>query len=363
MTRVARRISAAAPRRTSLATRRTFKALGVLALGLALSACSGSDPQNFLSPAGKPAREIDHLQKPVFGVAIVVFFLVQGIIVFSVIKYRRRPDDDEFPDQVHGNFPLEIGWTILPALLLVGVFAFTLPTIFKVSENPPKGSLTVDVTGQKYWWSFSYPVQTNQGIDKAIITANELHIVAGQPVQLTLRSTDVIHSFWAPKLNGKRDVVPGRIQDWNLEADKPGVYSGQCAEFCGTSHANMRIKVIAQTQADFDAWVAHMEVPPTKPTSGLAAEGFELFSQKGCSGCHRIEGEYEVVSKDSPSAPDLTHLFSRDCFAGCIYDLTNTTELEAWLRDPQRKAGSLMRIGTLTQAEIDRLVAYLKTLE
>jgi cytochrome c oxidase subunit 2 len=343
--------------------RRLVRILPVAALGLVLTACSNDEPQNFLYPAGKPAREIDQLQKPVFGIAIFVFFLVQGLIIYSVIRFRRRPDDEEFPDQVHGNTRLEIGWTIVPALVLLAVGAFTIPAIFKISDNPPKGSLEVNVTGQKYWWAFSYPVQPDQGVDKTVTTANELHIPAGVPVKVILRSTDVIHSFWAPKLNGKRDVVPGRIQDWNVEADQPGVYSGQCAEFCGTSHANMRLKVIAQTPDDFRAWLAHMQVPPVKPTSGAAAVGYELFSQKGCSGCHRIEGQYEVVAKDSPSAPDLTHLFSRDCFAGCIYDLTNTTELEAWLRDPQRKAGSLMRIGALKQDEIDSLVAYLKTLE
>jgi cytochrome c oxidase subunit 2 len=339
------------------------RALAVLALGLALSACSSSDPQNVFAPAGKPAHEIDRLQRPVFAIAIFVFFLIQILVIAAVIRFRRRPGDEEFPEQVHGNTRLEIGWTILPALVLGIVGVFTIPTIFKVSDNPPAGSLEVNVTGQKYWWSFEYPQQPGQGVDTPVVTANELHIPAGQPVKLTLRSTDVIHSFWAPRLNGKHDVVPGREQDWNIEADEPGVYSGQCAEFCGTSHANMRLKVVAQSPDDFRAWLAHMAVPPTKPTTGLAAEGFELFSQKGCSGCHRIEGQYEVVAKDSPSAPDLTHLFSRDCFAGCTYDLTNTNELEAWLRNPQRKAGSLMRIGPLTQAEIDRLVAYLKTLE
>jgi cytochrome c oxidase subunit II len=339
------------------------RALPALALGVLLSACSSDAPQNFLEPEGKPARLIDDLQKPVFVIAIVVFFLVQGLVVGAVIKFRRRPDDEEFPEQLHGNTRLEIGWTILPALVLGIVGLFTIPVIFKIADNPPKGSLEVEVTGQRYWWAYTYPEQVAQGIDKPIITANELHIPAGVPIKLTLRSADVIHSFWAPKLNGKRDVVPGRVQDWNLEADKPGVYSGQCAELCGTSHANMRLKVVAHSPDDWKEWLGRMQDAPSKPTSGLAAEGFELFSQKGCSGCHRVEGEYEVVASDSPSAPDLTHLYSRDCFAGCIYDLTDTTELEAWLRDPQRKAGSLMRIGPLTQAEIDRLVAYLKTLE
>jgi cytochrome c oxidase subunit 2 len=339
------------------------RSIPALALGVFLSACASDAPQDTFDPAGKPAQMIDDLQRPVFAIAIAVFFLVQALIIGAVIKFRRRPDDEEFPEQLHGNTRLEIGWTILPALVLGIVGAFTIPVIFKIADNPPAGSLEVEVTGQKYWWAYTYPEQTELGIDAPIITANELHIPAGVPVKLTLRSNDVIHSFWAPRLNGKRDVVPGRVHDWNIEADEPGVYSGQCAEFCGTSHANMRLKVVAHSAEDWVEWLGRMQDAPTKPTTGLAAEGFELFAQKGCAGCHRVEGEYEVVAEDSPPAPDLTHLFSRDCFAGCIYDLTDTNELVAWLQNPQRKAGSLMRIGALTQAEIDRLVAYLKTLE
>jgi cytochrome c oxidase subunit 2 len=185
----------------------------------------------------------------------------------------------------------------------------------------------------------------------------------GVPVYLKLQSRDVIHSFWAPKLNGKKDVVPGRVHNWKLQADEPGVYSGQCAEFCGTSHAFMRLKVVAHDQAGWEAWLKTMQTPLTEPTDGLAAEGHELFAQKGCSGCHQIDGEYEEVAKGSPSAPNLTKLFTRDCFAGCIYDLDDRNELEAWLRNPQRKAGSLMVIGKLTEDEIDRLYAYLQTLK
>jgi cytochrome c oxidase subunit 2 len=356
MTRVARRFSAITPRRS-------VRALGVVALGIFLSACSSSDqPQNFLAPAGKPAREIDRLQKPVFYVAIFVFCLVQGIIILAVIKYRRRDDDEEFPEQIHGNTKLEIGWTILPAVVLGIVAIVTIPVIFDLNSHP-KGAMDITVTGQKYWWGYEYPTQSDVGITKKITTANELHIPAGKTVYLTLKSKDVIHSFWAPRLNGKRDVVPGRVHTWLLEADKPGVYSGQCAEFCGTSHANMRLKVVAHDQASWDKWVATMEAPLTKPTSGMAAEGFQLFSEKGCSGCHKVDGEWDQVAAGNPSAPNLTKLFTRDCFAGCIYNLDDRNEVEAWLRNPQRKAGSLMKIGALSEDEIDRLYAYLQTLK
>ncbi|MEN3274070.1 MAG: cytochrome c oxidase subunit [Actinomycetota bacterium] len=344
--------------------RRWYK-LAALAPLLFLTACAKDAPQDIFQPEGKYARKIDHLQRPVFYIAGVVFVLVEALVVIAIVKFRQKPDDDEdeLPAQMHGNFKLEIGWTIVPALILAVVAAVTMPVIFELTSTP-KQALQVNVYGQKYWWGYEYPGQTQYGIEKAgIRTANELHIPAGVTVEMTLRSRDVIHSFWAPKLNGKRDVVPGRTHYWKLEADHPGVYSGQCAEFCGTSHAFMRIKVVAHDQASWQKWVEEMQVPSTKPTSGLAAEGYELFAQKGCKGCHQIDGQYEEVAKDSPAAPNLTKLFTRDCFAGCIYDLDDRNELEAWLRNPQRKAGSLMVIGQLNEDEIDRLYAYLSTLK
>ncbi|MGI9119434.1 MAG: cytochrome c oxidase subunit II [Acidimicrobiales bacterium] len=338
----------------------------LLALGLALTGCAANAPQDSLDPAGPEARMIDNLFIPVVWVAAVVFVVVEGLIVYAVIKWRRRDgdDEDEMPTQLHGSTKLEIGWTILPALVLALVSVFTIPVIFKLNAKPAD-PLEVSVSAQKYWWGYTYPTQPGFGITQGdgIVTANELHIPAGRPVYLTLTSRDVIHSFWAPRLNGKRDVVPGRTHTWTIEADKPGAYSGQCAEFCGTSHANMRLKVVAHDPAGWDAWVRQMQRDPMEPLAGPAADGFALFQQKGCAGCHQIDGSYQTVAPDSPSAPNLTHLFSRDCFAGCIYDLNDRNELEAWLRDPQRKAGSLMVIGELTEDEIDSLYAYLSTLE
>jgi cytochrome c oxidase subunit 2 len=354
------------PRRVRLdaGLRRVGQLTLALALTLVLASCASDAPQDTLKPAGPSARKIDNLFKPVFLVAVVVFVLVQLLVLIVIVKFRQRKDDDsgEFPSQFHGNTKLEIGWTILPALILAAVGAFTVPVIFDLSQQP-KNAMVVEVQGQKYWWAYTYEVQDAFGVTKKITTANELHIPAGTPIFLKLTSTDVIHSFWAPRLNGKKDVVPGRVHDWSLEADAPGVYSGQCAEFCGASHANMRLKVVAHDAQGWKDWVSQMEAPSVAPTSGLAAEGHELFQQKGCAGCHKIDGQYDEVAADSPSAPNLTKLFTRDCFAGCIYDLNDRNEVEAWLRHPQRKPGSLMVIGELTEPEIDRLYAYLRTLE
>ena len=346
---------------------RAWRMLGTASLALVLvtAGCASDAPQDTLDPAGPYAETIDNLFMPVVWVAAAVFILVQGVIVFAVIRWRRRPtdDDDDMPVQLHGNTKLEIGWTILPALVLGLIAVFTVPVIFELDAEPAD-ALEVNVTGQKYWWGFDYPTdQPEFGISEGIVTANELHIPAGQPVYLTLTSPDVIHSFWAPRLNGKRDVVPGRTHTWSLQADEPGAYSGQCAEFCGASHANMRLKVVAHDPAGWDDWVTEMQTAPVPPLAGAPAEGFELFQQRGCAACHRVEGAYDVVAPDSPPAPDLTKLFTRDCFAGCIYDLNDRAELEAWLRDPQRKAGSLMVIGQLTEDDIDKLYAYLETLQ
>ena len=343
--------------------RRAGQVVLALALMLVVAGCASDAPQDSLKPAGSYARDIDNLFKPVFYIAVAVFVFVEGIILIAVIRFRRRHDDndDEFPEQIHGNTRLEIGWTIVPALLLLGVGFATVPLIFDLNEKP-KNAMEVTVTGQKYWWAYEYPEQSKFGIEQTISTANELHIPVDTKVYLTLKSKDVIHSFWAPRLNGKRDVVPGRVHHWSLEADEAGAYTGQCGEFCGTSHANMRLKVVAHDPADWDKWVATMQTPVAEPDAGMAAEGFALFQQKGCSGCHQVDGAWEEVSEENPPAPNLTKLFTRDCFAGCIYDLTNRNELEAWLRDPQRKAGSLMVIGQLSEDEIDRLVAYLQTL-
>ena len=335
---------------------------------VALAGCASDAPQDMLQPEGPYARTLDNLFNPIFWVAVAVFVVVEGVIVYAIVKWRDRGDADgdaeEMPAQLHGNTRLEIGWTIVPALVLAVIAVLTVPVIFELNAEPAKGeALEVDVTGAQFWWGYEYPNQPDFGITEGIVTANELHIPAGQRVHLTLESVDVIHSFWAPKLNGKRDVVPGRTHHWLLEADEPGVYSGQCAEFCGLSHANMRLKVVAHDAAGWDAWVEDMQQEPVEPVSGLAAEGFTLFQQRGCSGCHVVEGAYDEVADDAPAAPDLTHLFSRDCFAGCIYDLNDRNELEAWLRDPQRKAGSKMVIGELTEADIDALYAYLETLE
>jgi cytochrome c oxidase subunit 2 len=337
---------------------RVAVALTVFA-GMALSACTDHAPQDALKPKGPIARTEDHLFKPVFWIAVAVFILVEGLIVYSVIRFRRRGDDDA-PVQVHGNSTLELGWTIAPAVLLLVIGFFTIKTVFEVNRIP-KGPNVVHVTviGHRWWWEYRYP-------DLRITTANELHIPIGRPVALTLESDDVIHSFWPPALAGKVDVVPGRKNHMTIQADLPDTYFGQCAEYCGTSHANMRLRVVAMTGNNFDTWVSQQQAGPALISSSTAASnsatpaeaGAALFLSKGCSGCHTVNG----VSVGSVG-PNLTHLQSRTTFAGATFDL-NDRNLREWLRDPPAmKPGSVMPNLNLSEEEITQLIAYLDTLK
>ncbi len=321
------------------------------AAGLLLVSCGDQElPQNALDPQGPVARKLDDLIDPVFVVAGVVFVLVQGLVLFSALRFRRR-SDDEAPRQVHGNAKLELGWTIAPALILLVISVLTVGTIADINRKAEGADVvSVNVVGHQWWWEFEYP-------DRGVTTANELHIPAGRQVALRLTSDDVIHSFWPPKLAGKLDVVPGRTNFMTIEADEPGTYFGQCAEFCGVSHANMGLRVVAHTSQDFDEWVRSNAAAAERPTEGAAGEGAKLFRQKGCASCHTVNG-YSA----GQLGPDLTHLQQRKVFAGATFDLS-PQNLRLWLRDPPgEKPGSLMPNLQLSEEEITQLIAYLETL-
>ncbi|HEY1118233.1 MAG TPA: cytochrome c oxidase subunit II, partial [Acidimicrobiales bacterium] len=229
----------------------------VVPLALLLGACADKAPLDTLEPKGPRARSIDHLVNPVFLIAGVVFLAVQLGILFLGWKFRQRKDDDgRLPTQTHGNFKLEIGWTILPALLLAGVAGASVLTLLDL-EDHPTDSTKITVIGQQWWWEYRYDVDGDGKDD--IVTANDLVIPAGKPVSLSIESRDVIHSFWIPALNGKRDAVPGRTHPLQIQADEPGVYRGQCTEFCGLSHAYMRMRVVALSPADYADWEANQQ--------------------------------------------------------------------------------------------------------
>lgn len=327
-------------------------ALATTAAGLLLVSCGNEElPQNSLDPEGPVARKLDDLIDPVFLVAGLVFVLVQGLVLYSALRFRRR-SEDEAPRQVHGNAKLELGWTIAPALILLVISVFTVGAIADINRKAEGADVvSVNVTGHQWWWEFEYP-------DRGVVTANELHIPTGREVALRLTSDDVIHSFWPPKLAGKLDVIPGRANFMTVQADEPGTYYGQCAEFCGVSHANMGLRVVAHTSEDFDEWVRTNALPAERPAEGEAGEGAALFRQKGCASCHTVNG-YSA----GELGPDLTHLQQRKVFAGATFEL-NEQNLRVWLRDPPaEKPGSLMPNLELSEDEITKLIAYLETLD
>ncbi len=369
---------------------RRYRVALVAPLVLALAGCSKRYPLDTLDPKGPKAREIDHLFNPVLIIAGVVFLLVHFGVLFLAWKFRQRKDDDgSLPAQTHGNFRLEIGWTILPALLLAGVGGASVMTILDL-EKKPADAQEVTVIGQQWWWEYRYDVD-HDGKDD-IVTANDLVIPAGKHISLTITSRDVVHSFWIPGLNGKRDAVPGREHPLQIEADKPGVYRGQCTEFCGLSHGYMRMRVVALSEADYAVWQANQIKGAAVPTGALAKEGMDTF-RTTCTGCHLVRGPggnadlYTGTAQVSGAAPDLTHFASRGVFAGGVFDLwmdrnhnseidtdeigqvLDVADLKAWLKNPPGRKPMYpqgdrgMPNLNLTDEQIKSLVAYLETLE
>jgi len=376
---------------------------------LALAGCGSSNrPLTTLDPRGDASTAIHKLVIPVFIVAGVVFVFINVGVLYVALRFRRKPgEENEFPEQIHGNTKLELGWTIVPALIMAGIAVGTVATLVTLNTQPENTSkeFEVRVVGQQWWWAYEYDLGRDGTID--FVTANEMIIPTGTPVHLTITSRDVIHSFWIPALNGKKDAAPGREHPLWMEADKPGRFLGQCTEFCGLSHGYMRMLVEAKEPDDFAKWVAGQQTKPAIPEAGTAARrGLETYTAQ-CTGCHLVEGvnspdctpikteqEYDVeantcwvgaspyagAAQVSGAAPNLTHLMTRYIFVGGLYELRddkgnlNVNNLEGWIRNPEdykpmapeatrgNTYGRGMPKLPLTEDQIDDLVAYLSTL-
>ncbi len=360
-------------------------ATAAVGLAILLGACAPDATQDSLQPKGPYAEKVMDLFVPVFWVAVFVFVVVEGGIVWMTIRYRHRKGRERMPAQIHGNTRLEIGWTIAPALILAGVMVPTVATIWDLAKKPPDDAINVTVRGLQWWWDFEYTdeeMRTSYGDRAQIRTPDVLVIPEDRVVYLSLvgaggdiggedpeaKDYMVIHSFWVPEVTaGKQDVTPGRTNHIFMQADEPGMYEGQCAEFCGLQHGRMLVRVRALTAEDWEAWVANQKLPAATPTDPLAQRGMDLFlgqlsgGRGSCVACHAVGG----TDPSSPVAPDLTHFAdpTHECFAGCNWDTTDRDALEAWLRDPNAvKLGSKMPNYHLTEEEIDALVAYLYSL-
>jgi cytochrome c oxidase subunit 2 len=327
----------------------------MLILAVPAFAQEGTPPKpSALDPAGTNSAAIASLFNIVLIIATAVFVVVEGLILFSAFRFRRRAKDASEPKQVHGNTKAEIAWTILPALIVVTLFVMALQTQQTLDAKPAAAAeqMTVKVIGHQFWWEYQYP-------DLGITTATDLVIPTGKVVNLELSSVDVIHSFWVPQLNGKTDAFPNHVNFTWIQANTPGVYYGQCAELCGASHANMRVVVVAKTPEEFDQWVKDQQAGPVEPTDALAQQGQLVFTTGACIGCHTIAG----TAANGKTGPDLTHVGSRTSIAGGMFNNTDGN-MRRWLANPPAlKPGSIMPNLNLTKTEIDALTAYLQSLK
>ena len=400
--------------RVKSSRRRILGTLVGIAASATLAGCAQNAPQDTRQPKGPNAEMISDLDNLVFPIAYVVGIIVLVLAGYIFWKFKDR--GQEIPVQGHGKPYMEITLTVVPALILSVVGVFTFRTIFDLAETQDT-EIIINVTGQQWWWEYDYPVQPEHGINQPIVTSGQLVFPAGTKVLLRETSRDVIHSYWIPSLNGKKDAVPGRVHLLRLEANEPGIYAGQCAEFCGLSHANMRMEAIALSKEDFAKWVANQQKAYVPPAAGTAAAKGEAVYIAQCARCHQVNGLQDAQGKPIISAPDeyvysgaapnLTALMTRNTFAGAMFDLVNQKcradvwgasseefgeaylkgvtedclnqkDLRAWLRNapemkPMYAEPNLLAPSdgkyrgmpylALTEDDIDKLVDYLITLK
>jgi cytochrome c oxidase subunit II len=296
------------------------------------------------NPNSPHAEAIFHTFNVALVVSLVIFAIVTGLVGYCLLRFRGRPEAAE-PPQIAGNKPLEITWTIIPLLLLVWLFFLSARTM-NASDPKPDPEPDLVVIGHQWWWEARYP-------KSGAVTANEIHIPTGQSLYVRVLASDVIHDFWVPQLGRKMDMIPGWTNYLWIGANQPDTYLGTCSEYCGAQHAWMRLQVMAQTPAEFEAWQQQQLQPAATPAD---VQGAREFVQLTCVNCHAIRG----IPIRAEAAPDLTHFGSRQTIGTGV--ISNTpTNLARWLANPQAiKPGTLMPNLQLTAAQIDHLVNYLE---
>jgi cytochrome c oxidase subunit 2 len=363
---------------------------GVIVVIPSLLASADASAQNLsiFDPVSPPAESIRQLSVLVLAICAFIFLAVEGILVYAIIRFRRRaatgivPGADATglasssetarggrvgetePPQVYGSKPIEIAWTAAPALVVFVLVLVSARTLWEVNRSPPQpheddNTLFVTVVGRQWWWEYTYDHYNGRKL--GFTTANELHIPASEqgvdrPVFLTLKSADVAHSFWVPRLAGKTDCIPGRINSMWFQTDRPGLYVGQCAEYCGTQHAKMLLRVYVDPPQKFESWLENQRKPAVEDAN--VSSGRSTFLAQSCVNCHRVRG----TAAQGTYAPDLTHLMSRETLAAGMVP-NKPEDLRRWVADPQPiKPGCLMPAFGLGDRERDDIVRYLLTL-
>jgi cytochrome c oxidase subunit II len=312
-------------------------------------------PTNIFAPDSTPANSIYRLSLFELEILGAIFVVVFSLLAYAVLKFRQRTEDDSEPPQVYGSNQMELAWTVLPVLIVVVLFLTTAQVIHRVQDaRRPVGTIEVTVVAHQFWWEYRYP-------QFGLVVSNELHVPVSDPshptpTYLSLLSDDVDHSFWVPRLAGKTDLIPNHPNTMWIDPHETGVFLGQCAQYCGTQHAKMLLRVYVDSREDFDSWV-HDEQQQSA-TDPSVTDGRALFVAKACFACHTIRGVMAI----GHMGPDLTHVMSRDTLASGA--VPNTTEnLRQWIRNPGIfKPGSLMPPQDLTDHELEQIVGYLKTL-
>lgn len=328
-------------------------ASAVLAItaSLLLSGCQAQMP--VLEPEGPAAAHIADHWWLLFWLGMAVYIAVVALLLYAVRRSARQRSGSTGPPIGDRLFFTVAGLAIPSVILLVTVVS-TISTGRAVIIPPSEPAVTIDVIGHQFWWEVHYPEQ-------GIRTANEIYIPVGQPVELRLTSADVIHSFWVPRLGGKLDLNPGKTNVMWLQADEPGTYRGQCAEFCGIQHTHMALLVVAEPPKQFGAWARQHALPARKPDGSLAQRGQEVFSNAGCALCHRVAGAVEV-DRTGTTGPDLTHFASRETIGAATVE-NSRDNLGQWILNPhEMKPGVRMPPTPLAPEELDALIAYLESL-
>src|ERR1700733_7716374 len=311
---------------------------------------------SIFAPASTPATSIYQLSLFVLSITGAIFVVVAGLLAYAIFRFRQRGDDDTSePAQIYGSVQVELAWTVIPVLIVVVLFLTTARMIFAIQDAPkPKSALDVTVVGHQFWWEFNYP-------KLGIRAVNELHVPLSNPqtptpTYLTLLSADVIHSFWVPQLSGKQDLLPNKVNELWIDPQHPGIYVGQCAQFCGVQHAKMLLRVYVDTPEDFAAWVKNQQQQAVSDQS--VAAGRRIFETQACMNCHTVTG----TAATGRFGPDLTHLMSRDTIASGPIKNTHAN-LRKWIDDPNSmKPGALMPSMHLNDHDLDAITAYLTTL-